>query len=483
MSTKTEIMEMAQRVLDELGTYISDAETGRGRVLVQKDAGELARELGLERHVRCGGLNIESLPSILGPYLSNTQHMHHPGYIGHQVAVPHRASGIADMIHGFINNPMAIYEMGPSAATIERVIVNWMLEKIGWFHGGGLTDFNERSGNGTGVLTHGGSLANLTALLAARAAAFPDAWDEGVPTNAAVIVPKTAHYSLARAISISGVGQRAIYAAPVTEMEVLRPEELEGTYQRAIEDGRRVFMVSANACATSTGLYDPVDEVADFCERHNLWLHIDGAHGASALLSEKERPLIKGVHRADSIIWDAHKMMRTSSLCAAALFKRPEDLSNAFKQEGSYLFHDKDQPGFDVMPFAVECTKSGLGAKIFWVLAVEGEKGLGDFVQKQHEDTREFHKLISHQPNFACPYVPQSNILCFRYTGINTDDAQLSIRKELLRRGNFYVTTAEVSGKRYLRLAVMNPLTSVNTISALLEQIEDIASGLDESAT
>ena len=187
---------------------------------------------------------------------------------------------------------------------------------------------------------------------------------------------------------------------------------------------------------------------------------------------------MKGVCRADSVIWDAHKMMRTSALCAAVLFKRPEDLSNAFKQEGSYLFHDKDQPGFDVMPYAVECTKAGLGTKLFWVLAVEGEAGLGEFVHKQYEDTRSFFDLIEEHPDFECPYKPESNILCFRYIAKDAEDAQLAIRKEVLRRGNFYITAAEVSGERYLRLSVMNPLTTSATISALLAEIEDIAAEL-----
>ena len=105
--------------------------------------------------------------------------MHHPHYIGHQVAVPHRMSGMADMVNGLLNNPMAIYEMGPAGLVIERTMVNWLLQKVGWFRGNGLGDFRYLENNGGGILTHGGSLANLTALSAARSAIAPEAWEEG----------------------------------------------------------------------------------------------------------------------------------------------------------------------------------------------------------------------------------------------------------------------------------------------------------------
>ena len=191
-------------------------------------------------------------------------------------------------------------------------------------------------------------------------------------------------------------------------------------------------MVSCNACTTATGLYDPIDEVAEFCESHNLWLHVDGAHGATALLSDKERHLMKGISRADSLTWDAHKMMRTSALSAAILFKDQKSMAGTFHQDASYIFYGDDQIGFDVGPYAVECTKSALGAKLFWVLAMEGEGGMANFVEKQYADTRKFYELINAQADFTCPYKPEANILCFKYDGVDGNDAQLALREKIL---------------------------------------------------
>ncbi len=467
MTNKT----VSRTVLDALEAYRHTSQAGDCHVVLQKQAEILAAEMDLVNWIRKGGLDAGNVQSFLAPYLEHSQHMHHPGFIGHQVAVPHEGAAIADMIHGVINNPMAVYEMGPTASVVERVVVNWMLEKCGWFSGA-IDGFEANPNNGAGVLTHGGSLANLTAVLAARAHAAPDAWRDGTPDDLAIIAPAASHYSLARAVSIAGFGQSAIHYAPVNHLEVLQPEKLEQTFLQAKEDGQKVFMVSANACTTATGLYDPIDEVAEFCERHDLWLHVDGAHGASALLSDKERHLMKGISRADSLTWDAHKMMRTSALCAAILFKDQKSMAGTFHQDASYIFYGgEDEIGFDVGPYAVECTKSALGAKLFWVLAMEGEKSMGDFVQKQYSDTRKFYELINAQADFTCPYKPEANILCFKYDGAPGNAAQLALREAVLARGNFYITTAEVGGMRYLRLSVMNPLTTMETIADLLEEI------------
>ncbi|MCF6275192.1 MAG: aminotransferase class I/II-fold pyridoxal phosphate-dependent enzyme [Robiginitomaculum sp.] len=462
---------LARQVLVALETYRSDSEAGNSHVLKQKPPAQLSSEMGLAKWIRTGGLNAANVGAFLNPYLEHSQHMHHPGFIGHQVAVPHEGAAIADMVHGVINNPMAVYEMGPTASVIERVVVNWMLEKCGWFSGA-IDGFEPNPNNGAGVLTHGGSLANLTAVLAARAHATPNAWRDGTPDDLAIIAPAATHYSLARAVSIAGFGQNAIRYAPVNGLEVLQPEKLEQTFLQAQNDGQKVFMVSANACTTATGLYDPIDEVAEFCERHNLWLHVDGAHGASALLSDKERHLMRGINRADSLTWDAHKMMRTPALCAAILFKDQKSMAGTFHQDASYIFYGtEDQIGFDVGPYAVECTKSALGAKLFWVLAMEGEKAMGRFVEKQYKDTRAFYELINAQGDFTCPYRPEANILCFKYDGVDDNEAQLALREKILKRGSFYITTAEINGVRYLRLSVMNPLTSVETIEELLAEI------------
>jgi len=273
-----------------------------------------------------------------------------------------------------------------------------------------------------------------------------------------------------------GMGKDAIIPVAVDDLKVMNPEALLPTYQKIKGQGKRVMAVVANACATGTGLYDPLEEIGTFCEEHNLWFHVDGAHGASALLSAKEKHLLKGVERADSIIWDAHKMMRTSALCAGVLFKDHRMMEGAFQQKGSYLFHEKEEVGFDLLPYAVECTKAALGTKLFWVLAAEGEKGLETYIDQTYQNTRLFYEIINQHPDFECPYFPESNILCFRYTKFGSNNNfQLTLRNQIIERGNFYITSTEFNDVRYLRITVMNDLTKETHIEGLINEIIEVA--------
>lgn len=424
-----------------------------GPVIRQPPMAELARALDLERLIAEGGLGGAALERFLVTYLGAATRLHHPGYMAHQVAVPHPMGAVAALIDGFTNNPMAIYEMGPPAATIEAAVLDWMLGKAGWRPGGG------------GVLTHGGSLANLTALMAARGRVAPEAWREGTPRDLVVVAPQACHYSVARAVDILGLGQKALLAAPVDDDGRLVPAALG-----RVMEGRRVLAVVANACATATGLYDPLRAVAGVCREAGVWLHVDGAHGAAALLSPRHRGLLDGLELADSLTWDGHKMLRVPNLCAALLVREAGDLDRAFHEEASYLFHDKAQPGFDFIHRTVECTKAALGLRLFMVLAAEGEAGLARFVERQFALAREAASLMRARPGIEVAVEPEANIVCFRADG--DDSRQLDIRRRLTARGGHYVSTAEFRGRRWLRLALMNPATELSDIESLLAEIE-----------
>lgn len=474
-SNPVEYHALISEINHQLKDYLTSSMSAEGKISRQIPASKLARKLQLKNWITEGGLNEENLHQLLDPYLEHSQRMHHPHYIGHQVSVPHLISGAADFIHGSINNPMAIYEMGPSAAVIEKTMINWLLSKLGWLPGGDITDFSDVEGNGTGVFTHGGSMANLTAMLAARAAIAPEAWEFGTPDDLVVIGSEVSHYSIARSISIMGLGKSKIISVPVDELERMNADALEQVILDLQSDGKRIMAVIANACATSTGLYDPLEKIGQICQTYNLWFHVDGAHGASAVVSEKEKHFMKGVEYAQSIIWDTHKMLRTSTLAAAVLFRDPKTMIDTFQQKGSYLFHEKENLGFDLMPFTIECTKAAIATKLFWVLAAEGEEGISDFVEHQYEITRRFHDLIEAQVDFECPYYPEANILCFRYTKLELSNAeQLNIRNSLVQAGNFYITSTEIGGIRYLRMTVINPLTTEEHIKSLIQEIRGI---------
>ena len=451
--------------------YVGQSEAGDGPAVSAPPMSDLFEDLDLRRLLREGGLDVASFEPWLRTLLAHTTRLHHPGELAHQVAAPDVPAALADLLHGAANQPTSIYEMGAATLAIEAAVIEWMTERVGW---------GARAG---GVLTHGGSLANLTALLAARAAAAPDAWRDGVARGLAVLAPPSAHYSIKRSVAMLGLGERAVIALEVDEFERILPERLDATLERVRADGLRPMALVAAACATSTGLHDDLEAAARFCRAQGIWFHVDAAHGASALLAPEHRRHLQGIEKADSVIWDAHKMLRTSSVCAAVLLRDGRLLDAAFQQQASYLFYDSDndagEPGLDLLGRQFECTKAPLSLKVFLNLAFRGERGVGDYVGAQYDKTARFFDLIEAREGFECLCRPESNILCFR---LGQDSArQVELRDGLLAEGRFHLSSTEVHGERWLRMAVMVPATDEATIEALLDAIERLATGAQGS--
>jgi len=252
-----ELRAAATAAIETLASYVEQSVAGSGPALARPAPADVVASLDLRRLLRDGGLDAGSFGPWLERYLGDGTRLHHPGELAHQVGVPDVGSAIADVVHGVGNQPMSIYEMGAAAAAVERAVLDWMVEKVGW----------EPESAG-GVLTHGGSLANLTALLAARAKAAPDAWAGGVPADLAILAPPSAHYSIERAAGILGLGAGAIVPLEADALERIRVDRLPDALARTRAAGRTPIALVAAACATGTGLHDDVRGIGAFCAEH-----------------------------------------------------------------------------------------------------------------------------------------------------------------------------------------------------------------------
>lgn len=458
-----ELGRWARAALGPLEEYLRRCARREGPVIALAPTSRLLEDLDAERWIRDGGMDAAAFGTWLEPYLARVTRLHHPACMGHQVAVPLPPAAVADFVTGAINNGAAIREMAPPGVALERVLVRWMAGKIGWDVAGG---------EGGGALVSGGSLANLTALLAARAHAAPDAWERGAPSDLAVLAPESSHYSVARALGVLGLGAAALVPVATDERLRMRATDLPAALARARTAGRRPIALVANAVCTASGLHDPLEAAGAFCREHGLWFHVDAAHGASALLAPTLRARLRGIERADSVVWDAHKMLQTSSLCAAVLVRRPATLESAFRAEASYL----GDPGAEVAeddrdPWTrtLECTRPVLALKLFLNLAAYGESGLGARVAALYDAARRFHAMLAAMPGVTCLAEPESNILCFRVGGAAID--QSALRRRVLAEGSAYLTQTTIHGEVWLRLTVMNPASAVEDVRALAERL------------
>jgi L-2,4-diaminobutyrate decarboxylase len=442
-------------ILERIERFLQSSRASLAPVVQLKHPRQALDELKLGKFLDGNAHDSDAILSLIENYLGAATRVHDPRFMAHQVAVPHPISALGDLVHSVTNNGYGTYEMGPQAAAVELALVDWFLAKIGWSEGGGL-------------LTHGGSLANLTALLGARAQAFPDAWQRGVPPEAVLLAPTVSHYSVERTAGIMGLGTDSVVAIPVDSLGKVIPEQLDSVLARMRKEHRPVLAVVANACATATGLYDPLAEIVEVCRRHQAWLHIDGCHGASALISDKYRHYLKGIEGADSVSWDAHKLLGTSALCAAVLFREEKSVYRSFHQEESYL---SGNAAGEELPFlrSLECTKSGLGLRLFLVLASQGVGKIAQDLEYMFQSARQLHSMLEASDDYEVPFAPQTNIVLFRPPV--ADELIEEIRLDLIQGGGAYLSAANFAGKRWLRACIMNPATDALTLERLLADV------------
>lgn len=417
----------------------------------------------------------EGIEPLLARAVAGATHLHSPRCLGHQVPPVLPAAAVSDLVVSLLNNSMTVYEMGGPGAAMERAAVEWMA---------GVLCLGDRA---DGVLTSGGSIGNLTALLAARQSrAGFDAWTDGLAGERplAVLGSAGAHYSIARALQVMGLGEKGFYPVPIDAQLRLRPDALEEVYSSAERDGRRVFAVVASACATAGGTFDPLEEIADFCVDKGLWLHVDGAHGAAAALSPRYRHLVAGIERADSVVWDAHKLLLVPSLVTGVLFREGADSYAAFDHEASYLYDaGSGREWYNLSRRTLECTKPVLALRLWAALAAHGPGFYTAYVEHVFDLARWFARRIQADPDFELAIEPESNIVVFRFSPgrfADPDAGQAAIRRRIIESGAFYLTQARLPGGLHLRTVLMNPLTTEDDLEGLLGAIRRAAAELAE---
>jgi L-2,4-diaminobutyrate decarboxylase len=405
--------------------------------------------------------------AVVARALAFATSVHDPRFIGHQVAPPLPDAALLDLVTALTANGMAVFEMGKAGVAMERAVLLWMARAVGYDDAAG------------GVLTHGGSLGNMTALLAARQACVGlDVWRRGLHDSPplAVAVAESTHYSVARAARMLGLGNAGVLTVPCDDDHRMRPAALDETIRAAKARGVRVFAAVAQAGATATGAFDPLDAIADVCASNGVWMHVDGAHGASLVLSRKHRALTHGIARADSVVWDAHKMLMMPALVTAVLFKDSATGARAFAQEASYLFHDDDGEAWaDVGKRTIECTKRTMSLHLYATLMAHGTSLFESHVDAVVDMAAELARQISARAALELLCAPMCNIVCFRVRGL-TPGQQAAVRRRLVDDGRFFIVYMRVQGELWLRAVVLHPHTSESDLAALLDEIEHIAS-------
>lgn len=440
-------------------------QTARGEGAVSPTAGHPERRASFDEAMpREGHPLADIVARVEHEFLGGANRLSHPMYMGHQVAAPLPAAVWTEAVIAALNNSIAVLEMSPTGTAVEERVIRWMCELAGYGAGSG------------GTLTSGGLEATHTALLAARAAMDPEAWKRGMRGAPAVVIcGEHAHYAIARAAGELGLGTDNVRAVPSTNFK-MDIAALNATFSAVRVEGKRVMAVVATAGHTATGSFDDLEAVGALCGERGVWMHVDGAHGASALFSPTQAARVRGIQRARSIAWDPHKMMLLPLAAGALLVRDERDLSAAFAQQAPYLFQAGDGArSADQGTRSFMCSRRADALKVWVALQRYGAQGIGALYDHLCAVAKALHFLIGERTDFEALHAPESNILCFRWKPAGVHDAamldwlNLQVRERYNASGRGWITSTLLDGQRVLRVTIMNARTTERHASLLLD--------------
>ena len=389
-------------------------------------------------------------------------------YMGHQVSFPLSTAVWTDALISALNQSVAVEEMSPTLTSVEHRVVRWMCDAVG---------FPAESG---GTFTSGGTEATFTALLAARAAALPDSWMNGISEPRPVVLcGEHTHYAVTRAVAQLGLGMRSaiVVSSASYRMDV---SALERELGRLRERGIPVMAVVATAGQTATGAFDDIDAIGRLCEDRGIWLHVDGAHGATAVLSERHRHRVRGIERARSIAWDPHKMMLLPLPAGMLLVRSERELQAAFAQRAPYLFQGDGEATRvrDQGVRSFQCSRRADVLKLWVVLQRLGRRGIAAL----HDHLCDLAVLGSRGAREASAssrcFTRRSRTSSAFATSVNggADDETLDavnreIRERYNRSGVGWITATLLDGRRVLRVTMMNPRSTLAHIRGMVDAL------------
>ncbi|MBA2685832.1 MAG: aminotransferase class V-fold PLP-dependent enzyme [Gemmatimonadaceae bacterium] len=461
--------EAGQLFVDLVAGYFAATRYEAGHVSTPRSASELFARF--DEPLPAGGRPLADVVARLATdVIADANQLMRPMSLGHQVAAPLPAAVWSEALIGALNQSTAIWEMSPTATVIETQIVRKLTAMIGW---------GPESG---GTFTSGGTEATFTALLAARARAMPDAWQSGVGANPPVVLcGEHSHYSVTRAVAELGLGVSRAIAVPSREwrMDILVLREMLDSLAAS---GTQVMAVVASAGTTATGSFDDLSAIGPLCEERGIWLHVDGAHGASAILSPAHRHRVGGLRHARSVAWDAHKMMLVPLAAGMLLVRDESDLAQAFSQHAPYLFHGAEgERAWDQGVRSFQCSRRADAIKVWVAIQRYGMDGIAALYDRLCASALSLHAMIGARADFEAMHVPETNILCFRWVGDRSlgDDAldgvNLELRTRYNRDGHGWMTTTVLGGRRVLRVTIMNPRTMDAHLASLLAELARLA--------
>jgi len=368
---------------------------------------------------------------------------------------------LGELLSVMLNNSMYTYKVGGPMIAMEKNILNKVGELIGF------------EVPILGTIAAGGSMTNYMGMMMARDKYDPEFRLKGKQVNLVGYTSVECHYSVAKNAAFCGIGRDCIKNIDSDNHGKMSVVALEKQIQKDIAAGQRPFFVNATAGTTVMGAFDPIEEISAICKKYDMWLHVDGAYGASVMFTDKYKHLMKGSHLGDSVTFNAHKMLGTPITCSIIVTPHKKCMYDSFSNEASYLYQADDD---DINPgkISLQCGRRNDALKFWTMWKALGTKGLGDIVDHEYHLADVARNYIRNNPDYTLYSFDDSINICFNYKGI----APEMLCNKLYEEGKLMVGYGKFKGDTFIRLVTVNSGNSEKEILNLFKIIEEFAEGL-----
>ncbi len=406
----------------------------------------------------------EVLNIVTEKILTNIDLLTHPKFYSFVPSPGNFISTMADALVSGFNVFSGGWSASPAAAELEIVVINWLLEL-----------FNFPVKTGGGILTSGGSMANLTALTTARRIKCGDDYSKSI-----IYLSDQAHSSNIKAIRVLGFKKRQVRILPTDSEFKISINQLKNEIAKDKLAGYHPFCLIASAGTTNTGTVDPLETMATICKRENLWFHIDGAYGGAAILSDAGKEVLKGIEKADSLTIDPHKWLFQPYEIGCLLVKNHKWLSATFSEKPVYL---RDVEGNDseinFYDHGIQLTRGFRALKLYMSIKTFGITAFKDAINKSILRTEELEDKLRESPLWQVVSPATLAIINFRYNPLELSltEEQLSeinqyISRQIIKNRYAVLVTTILNDQVVLRMCLINPCITMEMLTETISQCE-----------
>ncbi len=387
-----------------------------------------------------------------------------PGYLAYIPGGGLFLAAVADLIADSVNRYVGVFAAAPALSQLEANAVAWLGQIVGY------------PASSRGILTSGGSLANLTGIVTARRERLPEDFLGGV-----LYASDQAHHSVEKAALLAGFPPANVRRIATDERFRMRLDALEEAVAADRARGLTPFLVAASAGTTNTGAVDPLPELADLAERHRLWLHVDAAYGGFFLLTDEGRQILAGIERADSVVLDPHKGLFLPYGTGALLVRDGAALRRAHSVQADYMPPIQEEDDLvDFCEISPELSRPFRGLRVWLPLKLYGAQAFRDALDEKLDLARWATEQLRAMPEIEILAEPQLSIVAFRLRPEGVEEARLNeLNRRFLaainRRNRVHLTATMLGDRFALRICVLSFRTHMDRMEAGLEDLRAAA--------